>query len=294
MSQKKFCGKCGARLDEVTCLCPNCDRVPVKPEKKGGSMLALWIVLGVVLLLLAMLGGALALNYYEIISVPVLDDITDAVTGLWDRDGGRKPLPGETVTEPAEETEEIPDVQAPPETTVPPETTRETEPAIEPPPEPTELRDVPGPVADVTASSTLPDDVATHDAWNLLDDDPKTNWAENADGYGIGEYLDFEFWDSYYLVTVRIRGGNRYNEKRFYNNARPEVVTLTFSDGTSQTFRIEDGMHSQLLVLDEPVMTKTVRITIDSVYEGYYRQGVDKDTVISDVSFEAYEVVEAE
>lgn len=143
------------------------------------------------------------------------------------------------------------------------------------------------PVMNTFASSTYSGDRATHDAQNLLDDDGKTNWTEGVEGDGIGEYVQFLFRDTYRLDSIILRPGNQYDKNRYIDNSRPENITVTFSDGTAVAATLKDLMESQILVLEEPVMTSSVTITIDSVYHGYKYE----DTVISDVMFDAYEPV---
>lgn len=147
----------------------------------------------------------------------------------------------------------------------------------------TQLEPIEAPTKAVYASSTYSGDRATHDATNLLDHDPKTNWTEGVDGYGVEEYVEFTFWDTYQLVSVWIRAGNRYDSNHYLDNSRPSQIRLTFSDGSSEDFTLNDIQSSQTLTLSAPVMTSSVRITILDVYKGYRYE----DTVISDVSFEA-------
>lgn len=308
----QFCGRCGSRLN-ADGLCPNCDPKPPKRHP--------WRIAGIVAVILALLlGGTWLLDYLGVIWLPemyLLEDIQEGFHVVTDRLFGSEDevsleasdpdapeerpekQSGTTVPDEPDATGEaqaseaettVPDETTAPETTVP-ETTLPPETTIpeETMPEPV-LKPVPDPVKKASASSTMTGDVRSHDVRNLLDDDPETNWCEGADGYGIGEYLLFDFTDTYQLHSVKIRGGNRYNEQRFYNNARPCDVTLTFSDGSSESFTMEDGMESRTLVLSQPVMTSYVQITIDSVHEGYAHKGVDQDTVISDVSFETYEL----
>lgn len=143
------------------------------------------------------------------------------------------------------------------------------------------------PVLSTSASSTYSGDRATHDVANLLDGDGKTNWTEGVQGDGIGQYVQFDFRDTYELVSVTIRAGNHFDKDRYINNSRPENITVTFSDGTSISCTLRDVMEDQLLCLSAPVTTSSVRITIDSAYHGYLYE----DTVISDVFFEAYSPV---
>lgn len=284
----KFCGRCGTRLDEATGLCPNCDRAILaelskKRKKSSGGAKRFFVVLGVILLVLILLAGALlALDYFEVIDLPV-----DRVTQLWERpeqtyvpeeEEDPETLPEET--EAPAETEEIPVMETEPET----EPTLPVQPQFLLKLETMELSYVDNPVSHASASSTYSGDLATHDVLNLLDGDPKTNWTEGASGLGLGEYLEFQFGETCQLNSVTIRGGNHFSKQRYLDNARPENVTLTFSNGAAQTFTISDVMEPQELVLQAPIMTSSVRITIDSAYSGRKYA----DTVISEISFEAY------
>ena len=152
--------------------------------------------------------------------------------------------------------------------------------------QPTEIewKKVANPVMTTSASSTYSWDRATHDAINLLDGDTKTNWTEGVQGDGIGEYVEFTFVDNYLLNAIFIYPGNQYDEDRYLDNSRPEKVSVTFSDGTTIGFTLKDMMDGQAMVMPEPVMTDSVRITIHSVFHG----AKYTDTVISDVSFDAY------
>lgn len=306
MSQtKKFCGRCGARLDEATGLCPNCDLPAAPPHRRSGK----WGWLIGLAAAAVIIGSIAALNYYGIISLPEIyffEDVKEGFSTVMDRVKG-----GGESADISEEKDEAPDdetdavepsaAKTTEETevlveTAPPtvETEAPTEATTEPTTQPTEapvLEEVDSPVSAVSASSTLRGDVKSHDVWNLLDDDKNTNWCEGASGFGIGETIQFDFKDTYQLHNVRIRGGNRASERLFYVNGRPRDLTLTFSDGTSMSFRLTDAMESQDMPLSEPVMTSSLTITIDSVYEGSAHNGVDQDTVISDVSFDIYRLV---
>lgn len=144
------------------------------------------------------------------------------------------------------------------------------------------------PVESVKASSVYEGDNRNHSAFNLLDGDPQTNWTEGAEGNGLGEWILFTFKDRYRLDSISICGGCRTDEKRYYDNARPKKVTLTFSDGSSFAYTLNDNefLSEQYIHFDTPIITESVKITIDSVYPGEKYE----DTVISDVFFGAYTV----
>lgn len=144
------------------------------------------------------------------------------------------------------------------------------------------------PVESVMASSTYTGDNRSHSVSNLLDGDPQTNWTENIEGNGLGEWILFTFKDRYQLNSISICGGCRTDEAHYYDNARPKKVTLTFSDGSSYESVLNDNefLSEQYIAFDTPVITESVKITIDSVYPGEKYE----DTVVSDVFFGTFTV----
>lgn len=286
----KFCGKCGSRLDEATGLCPRCDQPqqkkkqkPVKAKKKR----SFWKTFGILLLILALMAGLLlALMYFAIIPTPD-----------W------LPIPGRTeegvisVSEPPETTAETAEAEATEETVS--ETLPETEPPTLPEPEETlpptltvetaELTPAQNPITKITVScATYNNDRADHNVNNLLDGNLKTNWTEGVEGLGEGEYLEFQFGKVLQLDYITIHSGNHYSQQRYQDNARPEKLTLSFSDGYSETFIMRDSMETQILDIPGSVNTDFVRITFDSVIPGAKYE----DTVLSEIDFAVYEVAE--
>ncbi len=133
----------------------------------------------------------------------------------------------------------------------------------------------------VVASSTYDGDRATHIATNLIDGKRETNWTEGVDGNGIGEYVHFEFQKEQTITGFRICSGNHSSDSYYTKNARPEEIKLTFEDGSSEEFTLLDAKEELTFQLSEAVTTKTVRLSIQSVYEGSSWE----DTVISEIVF---------
>lgn len=133
----------------------------------------------------------------------------------------------------------------------------------------------------VAASSTYDGDRATHIATNLIDGKRETNWTEGVDGNGIGEYVHFEFQEEKTITGFRICSGNHFSDSYYTKNARPKDIELTFEDDSSEEFTLLDVKEELTFQLPEAVTTKTVRLTIQSVYEGSSWE----DTVISEIVF---------
>ena len=134
----------------------------------------------------------------------------------------------------------------------------------------------------VEASSTYNGDRATHIAYNLLDGNPKTNWTEGVPGYGEGESVDFHFQENQPIAGFTIWAGNHYDDSYYVRNARPKIITLTFSDGTTKKYTLRDKREEQTFYFDQTVETESVRLTITSVYDD---GATYEDTVISEISF---------
>ncbi len=137
----------------------------------------------------------------------------------------------------------------------------------------------------VTASSTYSGDRATHTAANLVDGKRETNWTEGVNGHGVGEYVEFTFQQEQTITGFRICSGNHSSDSYYVKNSRPERIKLTFEDGRSEDFALLDVKEELTFQLSEAVTTKTVRLTIQSVYEGSSWD----DTVISEIVFLAAE-----
>lgn len=141
-------------------------------------------------------------------------------------------------------------------------------------------------ISSMEASSTYTGDRVSHSVYNLTDDNLSTNWTEGVDGQGVGEYIEFTLKKEYLLTEMEIFAGNHDSDNYYEWNSRPKGITLTFSDGSSQSFVLRDSRTCQTIDLNPQVTADRVRLTIDSVYPGSKWE----DTVISQVSFTGYAV----
>lgn len=147
-----------------------------------------------------------------------------------------------------------------------------------------EEKPIESPVKSAYASTTYTGDRASHDVTNLLDGDKKTNWTEGSVGSGTGEVIEFQFWDEYFIKSITIYAGNQYDRNRYLDNNRPENIYISFPGHDAITVTLRDVMEGQTILLPESVVTDTIWITLGTVYPGSKYD----DTVISDISFEAY------
>lgn len=136
-------------------------------------------------------------------------------------------------------------------------------------------------VLSVSASSSLIEQSygISHTPEKAIDGDLTTGWAENAPGAGVGESITL-FLDSTYTVRgFVIHAGYQKSASLYERNARPAVLKLSFSNGESQSFTLQDLNGQQRILFAQPVETDRVTFTIESVYNGTTYQ----DTVISEL-----------
>ena len=124
-----------------------------------------------------------------------------------------------------------------------------------------------------------------HGPENLYDGKLDTNWAENVPGYGIGEYVIFNFDRIYAVKEMQIYVGTHLNEDWYKRNCRPKVITLTFSDGSSECVTLTDTYQEQTICFERYYYTYSIKLTIDDVYPGWMYD----DTVIAELNFTAYQ-----
>ena len=115
------------------------------------------------------------------------------------------------------------------------------------------------PSASCTASSEYPG--GGYACERAFDTNPDSDWATNAEG--VGSWIQSNFGTAYRIIRFEYRHRAADEDNR--------DITLSFSDGTSQTFTLEegDGIQSFAIV---PVQSSFVNLTVDS--EWRTQQGV--------------------
>ena len=116
----------------------------------------------------------------------------------------------------------------------------------------------------------------THGTTELaFDGDPETSWQDGVKGYGIGEWLLAYNSDGSAVKVSEVTVYNGYQNPKFNTakkdmylvNSRVSDFTLTFDDGTSESFTLEDKKDPQTFQFKERE-TCYVRFTIGGVYKG--------------------------
>jgi hypothetical protein len=150
------------------------------------------------------------------------------------------------------------------------------------------------------ASSTLPDNPASrppfterrirYSPYNLLDGDPRTAWAEGADGSGLGESVSFSFDFMHLSVEeitideIRVLPGY-FDERHFKANNRVRRLRLRAGEGASLAVDLADAMSEQVIVPPEPIVLSARQNSLTLAIEDVFRGDTYDDTCLSGISF---------
>lgn len=115
-----------------------------------------------------------------------------------------------------------------------------------------------------------------YEAENVVDDEKDTAWIEGKKGYGKGEWISLSAAAEQTVCGIAIQNGFIKSDRTLERNAQVKKATLTFSDGTKQSYefqknRYETGVedwYSDCIIFDKPVDTTEVKITIETAYQG--------------------------
>lgn len=104
---------------------------------------------------------------------------------------------------------------------------------------------------------------------SVLSNDIQTKWVpQKSDDGGIGEWIQISAPTDQYVRGVEIFNGYHKDSTVWSNNNRVKACTLSFSNGTSRDFILDDTIDLIRLDLGEVVQTRYIRLTINSIYKG--------------------------
>jgi len=148
-----------------------------------------------------------------------------------------------------------------------------------------------GAMYDMKASSTLASQGKNeYTVKNLWDDDVRTAWVEGKNGYGIGEYITFDFEKGSARATrCTLVNGYSKNQKTWKDNSRVKTLNMYEDDKLIATIKLKDTRCAQTFELKNHRRDKRamrLKFVITEVYKG------DKydDTAISELIFDGEDV----
>ena len=153
-----------------------------------------------------------------------------------------------------------------------------------------------GQVGRITASSSLQSQGKySYGAENLHDFDHETAWVEGKEGYGIGEYITYEFpYRSPRVTTINIHNGYVKSDQAWLANSRVKKLKVYYNDVPYAILLLENSRSLQWFdvgVLGNHPSPKnakvwTLKFEILEVWPGTKY----KDTAISDIYFDGIDV----
>lgn len=137
------------------------------------------------------------------------------------------------------------------------------------------------PVKSIKASSSFSDKDVSYDASYASDSRLSTIWMEGEEGSGLGDWIEFSFEKDVTVSKLVFYNGN-WDSRDFYQRYnRVKSFQVKFSNGSIQKIDLADKMEKQVVALEKPVTTKSLRLVLKEVYKGTTFQ----DTPISEVMF---------
>ena len=136
---------------------------------------------------------------------------------------------------------------------------------------------------DVQASSALQPETGRYRPENVTDGDPNTAWVEGVDGPGAGEWIRLESGREHIVRAMVIEHGYQKwdgsSYDLFFQNNRPRLIQISFSDGTHVYATLPDSIGSEKIHFGRSIETRWVQVTILDVHPGT----VYNDTCISGI-----------
>lgn len=150
-----------------------------------------------------------------------------------------------------------------------------------------------GPYKIISSSNLKSNGSINYNAENIHDFSYKTVWAEGADGYGIGEYVEYHFKaQSPRITEIRFANGYVKTDQAWFDNSRVKSIKMYVNGQPFAILNLNDTRAIQYFTLKEPLGRNNgendwvLKFEIIDVYKG----DKYKDVVISELSFDGTDV----
>lgn len=124
-------------------------------------------------------------------------------------------------------------------------------------------------VTSATASSYYPpEEGVTYYPKNATDGRLATSWVEGEEGSGLGAFMTLKVPAGTKLEGVKVWGGLWASYDYWTRAPRPKELEFKFSDGSTETMKLEDKMEAQTFMFAKAHDTSEVRVRIKGIYSG--------------------------
>ena len=126
---------------------------------------------------------------------------------------------------------------------------------------------------EITSSGYLKGKNEDYRADFMVDHDPYTWWTPNPNRNGEGAWIELRFPEEIPIEGFEVWGGSHNPEYPEFGdiyplNNRVKKGVCEFSDGSTLNFELKDVDNWQVVIFDEPIKTKSIRLRINEVYKG--------------------------
>ncbi|MEQ1502092.1 MAG: discoidin domain-containing protein [Myxococcota bacterium] len=133
-------------------------------------------------------------------------------------------------------------------------------------------------IAAVTAKSSYSTGGTSYPAENVKDGKGATPWFEGDSGSGVGSWVELDLGGQHTITKLQLLAGD-WSGGGWAKANRPKELEVKWSDGTTATWTLTDEYRMQTFVPPSPKATGTVRLKINSIYNG----SAFPDTAISEI-----------
>ncbi len=144
------------------------------------------------------------------------------------------------------------------------------------------------PIKGVTASSTYTEQPG-YDAARVADGRQGTAWVEGDSGAGLGAWVELDLGGPVKVDTLRIWGGDWYNDTNWNRANRPKEIEISVDGGAPTKVTLDNSRTVQSFPIG--ATASTVRVRIKSTYSGstWLDTGISEIQLIGDAPAPGHE-----
>lgn len=133
-------------------------------------------------------------------------------------------------------------------------------------------------IAGVNAKSSYSVGGTTFSATNVKDKKSKP-WYEGDPGNGIGSWIEVDLGGTKNVTKIGLFAGDWTSKDSWTRGNRPKEVEVKWTDGTTESWTLEDAWKMAVFTPKTPKSTATIRIKVNQVFNGT----TFPDTAISEI-----------
>ncbi len=134
-------------------------------------------------------------------------------------------------------------------------------------------------IAGVTAKSSYSNAGVSYSADAVKDGKASTPWFEGDPGSGVGSWIEVDLGGTVNVTRIAVLGGDWSTGSAWGKANRPKELQVQWSDGSSDTWTLNDEWRPQVFTPSSPKSASTIRLKVQQIYNG----SAFPDTAISEI-----------